>query len=100
MRAQLFTEAGKSIATPVLVIMVFWLSAIFVSATLFARANMVVTISLFVCALSFDGAIFLVLELDDPFTGLMGISSSIMRSALLPLNSSALVATVAIWQCT
>jgi hypothetical protein len=80
--------AGRqSIPTPFLVIMVFWLSAIFVSATLFARANMVVTISLFVCALSFAGAIFLVLELDDPFTGLMGISSSILRSALLPLNS-------------
>jgi hypothetical protein len=48
---------------------------------------MVVTISLFVGALSFAGAIFLVLELDDPFTGLMGISSSILRSAFLPLNS-------------
>jgi type II secretory pathway pseudopilin PulG len=87
MRLQLFTQAGSSIPTPFLVIMVFWLSAIFVSATLFARANIVVTISLFVCALSFAGAIFLVLELDDPFTGLMGISSSILRSALLPLNS-------------
>ena len=67
--------------------MVFWLSAIFVSATLFARTNMVVTISLFVGAMSFAAAIFLVLELDDPFTGLMGISSSILRSSLLPLNS-------------
>ena len=87
MRLQLFTQTGSSIPTPFLVIMVFWLSAIFVSATLFGRANMIVTISLFVCALSFAGAIFLVLELDDPFTGLMGISSSMLRSALLPLNS-------------
>lgn len=87
MRLQLFTQAGSSIPTPFLAIMVFWLSAIFVSATLFARANIVITISLFVGALSFAGAIFLVLELDDPFTGLMGISSSILRSALLPLNS-------------
>jgi hypothetical protein len=87
MRLQLFTQAGSSIPTPFLVIVVFWLSAIFVSATLFARTNIIVTISLFVCALSFSSAIFLVLELDDPFTGLMGISSSILRSALLPLNS-------------
>lgn len=87
MRLRLFTQAGSSIPTPFLVIMVFWLSAIFVSATLFVRANAVVIISLFVCALSFAGAIFLVLELDDPFSGLMGISSSILRSALLPLNS-------------
>jgi hypothetical protein len=83
----LFTQAGSSIPTPFLVIMVFWLSAIFVGATLFVRANMLVTISLFVGALSFASAIFLVLELDDPFTGLMGISSSILRSALLPLSS-------------
>ena len=80
-------QAGSSIPAPFLVIVVFGLSAIFVSATLFARANMVVTISLFACALPFAGAIFLVLELDDPFTGLMGISTSILRSALLPMNS-------------
>jgi hypothetical protein len=85
-RLQLFTQAGSSIPTPFLVIMIFWLNAIFVSATLFARANLVVTVSLFVCALSFAGAIFLVLELDDPFSGLMGISSSTLRSALLPLT--------------
>jgi hypothetical protein len=87
MRLQLFTQVGSSIPTPFLVIMVFWLSAIFVSATLFTRANRVVTVSLFVCALSFAGAIFLVLEMDDPFTGLMGISSSILRNALSPLSS-------------
>jgi hypothetical protein len=86
MRLRLFTQAGHSIPTPFLVIMVFWLSAIFVSATLFVRTNCVVTISLFVCALSFAGAIFLVLELDDPFSGLMGISSSTLRTALSPLN--------------
>jgi hypothetical protein len=85
-RLQLFTQAGSSIPTPFLVIMIFWLNAIFVSATLFARTNLVVTVSLFVCALSFAGAIFLVLELDDPFSGLMGISSSTLRSALLPLT--------------
>jgi hypothetical protein len=39
-----------------------------------------------VCALSFSCAIFLVLELDNPFAGLMGISSAMLRSALLPLN--------------
>jgi hypothetical protein len=87
-RLQLFTQAGGSIPTPFLVILVFWLSAIFVSFTLFARTNLVVMMSLFVCALSFACAIFLVLELDDPFTGLMGISSAALRDALLPLPSS------------
>jgi hypothetical protein len=85
-RLQLFTQSGGSIAVPFLIILVFWLGAIFVSFTLFARTNLVVMAALFVCALSFAGAIFLVLELDNPFTGLMGISSATLRGALLPLN--------------
>ena len=85
-RLQLFANTGGSIPTPFLVILVFWLSAIFVSCTLFARTNLIVMTSLFVCALSFACAIFLVLELDNPFSGLMGISSETLRSALLPLN--------------
>jgi hypothetical protein len=85
-RLQLFAQSGGSIPTPFLIILVFWLNAIFVSFTLFARANLVVMASLFVCALSFACAIFLILELDDPFAGLMGISSATLRSALLPLN--------------
>src|ERR1700674_66559 len=87
-RLLLFAQAGGSIPVPFLIILVFWLSAIFVSFTLFARTNLVVMASLFLCALSFAGAIFLVLELDNPFTGLMGISSATLRNALLPLNSS------------
>ncbi len=85
-RLLLFAQTGGSIPTPFLIILVFWLSAIFLSFTLFARANLVVMASLFVCALSFACAIFLVLELDNPFAGLMGISSATLRSALLPLN--------------
>jgi hypothetical protein len=85
-RLQLFAQAGGSIPTPFLVILVFWLSAIFLSFTLFARTNLIVIASLLVCALSFACAIFLVLELDNPFTGLMGISSATLRSALLPLT--------------
>jgi hypothetical protein len=85
-RLLLFTQSGGSIPAPFLIILVFWLSAIFVSFTLFARTNPVVMASLLVCAVSFAGALFLVLELDNPFTGLMGISSATLRSALLPLT--------------
>jgi hypothetical protein len=85
-RLLLFAQAGGSIPVPFLIILVFWLSAIFVSFTLFARSNLVMMTSLLICALSFAGAIFLVLELDNPFTGLMGISSTALRGALPPLN--------------
>jgi hypothetical protein len=86
-RLRLFTQAGGSIPVPFLIILVFWLGAIFVSFTLFAPTNPVVMTSLLVGALSFAGAIFLVLELGDPFAGLMGISSATLRGALVPLNS-------------
>ena len=86
LRLQLFAQTGGSIPVPFLVILVFWLGAIFASVTLFARANLVVMAALSICALSFACAIFLVLELDDPFTGMMGISSATLRSALLPLS--------------
>jgi hypothetical protein len=85
-RLLLFAQAGNSIPVPFLIILVFWLSAIFVSFTLFTRTNLVVMAALFVCALSFAGAIFLVLELDNPFAGLMGISSATLRNVLLPLS--------------
>jgi hypothetical protein len=85
-RLLLFAQSGGSIPAPFLIILVFWLSAIFLSFTLFARANLVVMAALFVCALSFACAVFLILELDNPFAGLMGISSAMLRSALLPLN--------------
>ena len=85
-RLLLYAQAGGSIPAPFLIILVFWLGAIFVSFTLFARTNLVVMASLLVCALSFAGAIFLVLELDSPFSGLMGISSATLRSALSPLS--------------
>jgi hypothetical protein len=85
-RLQLFAQAGGSIPTPFLAILVFWVSSICLSFTLFARTNLIVITSLFVCALSFACAIFLVLELDNPFTGLMGISSATLRGALLPLS--------------
>lgn len=86
-RLQLFAQSEDFIPAPFLVILVFWLSAIFLSFTLFAPTNLVVMISLLVGTLSFACAIFLILELDNPFTGLIGISSLTLRNALLPLSS-------------
>jgi hypothetical protein len=85
-RLRLFAQTGSSIPTPFLIILVFWLGAIFVSSTLFTQTNLVVMTALFVCAVSFACAIFLILELDNTFTGLMGISSAPLRSALVPLS--------------
>jgi hypothetical protein len=42
--------------------------------------------SLIICALSVSGAIFLILELDQPFSGVMVIRSEPLRNALPPLS--------------
>ena len=71
---------------PLLVVMAFWLTIIFVSFGLFAPPNATVVATLFVCALSVSGAIFLVLEMDRPFSGLIEISDAPLRNALAHLG--------------
>ena len=49
---------------------------------LFARFNPTVTVALLVGALSVAGAIFLILELSEPYRGLMRISDEPLRNAI------------------
>jgi hypothetical protein len=81
-RLLLFSESDNSIPTPFLVILVFWLTIIFASFSLFASPNAMVIGSLVVFALSAACAIFLILELSQPFSGVMQISNAPLRNAL------------------
>jgi hypothetical protein len=56
------------------------------SFSLFSKLNPTVVAALFVFALSASAAIFLILELSQPFAGLMQISSAPLRDALAPLG--------------
>lgn len=78
----LFEQRGSTIPTPFMVMMVFWLTILFVSFGLFAPPNATVIAMLLVCALSVSGAIYLIMELDQPFEGLMRLSSIPLRAAL------------------
>jgi Protein of unknown function (DUF4239) len=53
---------------------------------LFAPSNSIAIASLLLTALSVSGAIFLILEFDQPFDGLIQISSGPMRNALAHLG--------------
>jgi len=75
-------QSGRSIPIPVLVVLVCWLALIFGSFGLYARPNTTVIVALVVCALAFSSAIFLILELDRPFEGLIRISDAPLREAL------------------
>jgi len=84
-RLLLFEQGDDPIPTPFLAVLVFWLAMIFASFSLFSRLNATLVVMLFVFALSASGAIFLILELSQPFAGLMQISSEPLRRALAPL---------------
>lgn len=84
-RLLLFTQAQRPIPIPFLAILIFWLTMIFASFSLFARPSPLVIGTLTLFALSATGAIYLILELGQPFTGLLMIPSDPMRHALPPL---------------
>jgi hypothetical protein len=81
-RWSLFAQKGSSIPLPFLVVMVFWLALLFASFSLFAPPNPTVVITLLISALAVSSAIFLILELDRPFAGLIQVSSEPIRAAL------------------
>jgi hypothetical protein len=85
-RLLLFEHLDRSIPVPFLVMLVFWLCIIFASFGLFAPRNATVIAVLCVCALSVSGAIFLILELDRSFEGLLKVSGAPLRAALAQLG--------------
>jgi hypothetical protein len=78
----LIEQTGRTIPMPFLVVLVFWLAAIAASLTLFAPRNGTLVAISVICAVSFGSAIFLILEMDQPYTGLIRISDVPLRSAL------------------
>jgi hypothetical protein len=86
-RLLLFAQLDNSIPTPFLVVLIFWLTIIFASFSLFSKPNAIVVAALVAFAVSASSAIFLILDLNQPFTGLMQVSSEQLRHALAPLGS-------------
>ena len=75
-RTLLVPESVSSISRPMLVVVVCWLVAIFLSFSLLAPPTPTATLALIVSAGSVAGAFFLILELDQPFGGLIRIPST------------------------
>ena len=64
----------------------FWLSVLFLGFGLFARFHVTIAVALVIGALSVAGAVFLILELSQPYQGLMRISDMPLRSALAQMD--------------
>jgi hypothetical protein len=86
MRYLMYAQQATSVSMPLLVVLVLWLTVIFISFGLFAPFNATVVSSLFVSALSVSGAIFLILEMYTPYSGVIAISGAPLRAALAQLG--------------
>ncbi len=84
-RLILFAQPPDSISKPFMAVLVLWLMFIFASFSMSAKANPTLVVVLFICAFSAASAVYLILELGQPFDGLMQIPSEPLRRALAPL---------------
>jgi hypothetical protein len=87
--SSLLQQIGGRIQKPLLAIVVFWLALIFASFGIFAPRNATVMATLFLCALSVGGALYLMLALDQPYSGPMRISSEPLTQAMKMLDREA-----------
>lgn len=81
-RWKIYQGSSSSISPLFLATLVFWLMTIFFSLGLIAPFNLLVVASLFTAAISMTGAILLTLELDQPYGGLIQMSTEPLKMAL------------------
>ena len=75
-------QAQISLPWASLGMLVFWLTVLFTSLGLLAPRNATTRVSLFACAESMAGAIYLILEMNRPLEGAVQISPAPLRKAL------------------
>ncbi|HTC74603.1 MAG TPA: hypothetical protein VK684_03425 [Edaphobacter sp.] len=79
----MFLESEQtSMSFPLLVVVVSWLIAIFISFGAFAPSNSTVMVTLLICAMAVSAAIFIIMEMYSPFSGMLKISPVAVRDAL------------------
>jgi len=82
LRSMLVAQSIPSISKPMLIILVSWLVIIFVGFSIIAPPNATTMLALVTSAFSVACAIFLILELDQPFGGLIRIPSDPIANVL------------------
>jgi hypothetical protein len=75
-------RAQTALPTPLLVLLIFWLTVLFTSLGLLAPRNPTTASCLFVCAVSMAGALFVLMEMNRPFEGIIQVSPAPLVKAL------------------
>jgi hypothetical protein len=85
-RWRLLSSTSGSVSRTFLYVVIFWLSVTFASFGLSAPRNATVAAVFIIAATSVAAAVFLILELDGPFDGIVRISSAPIQHTLLNLG--------------
>jgi hypothetical protein len=85
-RWKLIEEAHSSISTPFFVVLAFWLAIVFASFGLSAPRNLLSYLTILLGALSIASVVYVILDLDTPFSGVFMVSSQPMRDALTQMS--------------
>lgn len=86
-QASALARESSAVPMPFLVVLVFWLAILFTGFGLFAPRNPTVIAALCVCALVVSTALFLILDMDQPLTGFMELSSEPLRNAIAVIGN-------------
>ncbi|HRH12947.1 MAG TPA: hypothetical protein PK225_01210 [Azonexus sp.] len=79
-------SGGSAITVPLLVVLLLWLAGIAAGWNVIGAPNRTVLGVTMLCALSMACAIFLILEMDSPFGGLLHVSVEPLQAALAQLK--------------
>jgi hypothetical protein len=82
----MYEQTAEPVSMPLVIVLILWLTTIFISFGLLAPANLTVVASYFAAALAVSSAILLILEMYSPYVGLLHISSDTLRAAVAQLG--------------
>ena len=82
----MFEQLGHTISGTVLTVLVGWICVLFLGFGLFTRFNVTVIVALLLGALSVSGAIFIIVDLGEPFSGLLRVSDAPLLNALAQIK--------------
>ena len=85
-RWTVFMQAQNELPTVFLVVLIFWLAALYTSLGLLTPQNATAWAALLLCAASVSGALFLVMEMNRPLDGFIKVSDIPLRKAMEIIN--------------
>jgi hypothetical protein len=86
MRILMYEQLNASVSWPLLTVLIFWVSVLFLGFGLFSRFHATLIVALLVGATSVAGAIFLIMELNQPYAGMIRLSDAPLRAAMASMQ--------------